>query len=144
MSQLATTPRAARGGADPFRSGVGMPRNYLRACLLLILAEGPAHGYDMADQLGRLGLGVIDKGGMYRSLRTMEDEGLVGSGWEPSRAGPLRHSYRIAPEGQAWLESWAEAVRNGQAFAALYLRRYQRARQTLPPPGTGTRSSPAA
>ena len=79
---------------------------------------------------------------MYRTLRTMEEEGLVDSGWEASPSGPLRRRYRITPEGHAWQAGWAEAVRNGQAFAALYLRRYGRARRTLPPPGAGTRDSP--
>jgi len=146
MSELATTPGGGTSadGGDPSRSGEGMPRNYLRACLLLILAEGPAHGYDMAEQLARLGLGTVDKGGMYRTLRIMEEEGLVTSGWEPSRSGPLRRRYRITPAGHAWQAGWAGAVRNGQAFAAVYLRRYERARRALPPPGTGTRDSPAA
>lgn len=84
MSQRATSPDTG----DQTRGSDGMPRNYLRACLLLILAEGPAHGYEMVDQLGDLGVGSVDKGGMYRTLRTMEEDGLVASGWEPSQNGP--------------------------------------------------------
>lgn len=141
MSQPATT--SAYVG-DPSRSGDGMPRNYLRACLLLILAEGSAHGYDMTDQLGRLGLGGIDKGGMYRTLRALEEERLVSSGWEPSPSGPLRRRYRISDEGRAWLDGWADSVRSGQAFAAGYLRRYERVRRSLSAPPARTRRSPAA
>ena len=127
MSQAAMPPDAV---ADVPRSGDGMPRNYLKACLLLILSETSAHGYDLADQLGRLGLGAVDKGGMYRTLRTMEDEGLLASAWERSQTGPLRRRYRVTAEGRSWLEAWTAAVRSGQAFAALYLRRYERARRT--------------
>jgi poly-beta-hydroxybutyrate-responsive repressor len=126
---------------DQARGSDGMPRNYLRACLLLILAEGPAHGYDMVDQLGDLGLGAVDKGGMYRTLRAMEGDGLVASGWEPSQNGPRRRSYRLTREGRAWLEAGAEAMRAGQLFAAAYLRRYELARPALDAAG---RRSPAA
>lgn len=129
---------------DQTRGGDGMPRNYLRACLLLILTDGPAHGYDMADQLTHLGLGAVDRGGMYRTLRTMEDDGLVASGWEPSHNGPLRRSYELTPEGRAWLTAWAEAVRSGQEFAATYLRRYEGARPALVAPRPAARTSPAA
>ncbi len=129
---------------DQSRGSDGMPRSYLRACLLLILAERPAHGYDMADQLTDLGLGTVDRGGMYRTLRTMEEDGVVVSGWEPSHNGPLRRSYRLTAQGRAWLEAWAEAVRTGQEFAAVYLRRYERARPTLPASGEASRTSPAA
>lgn len=141
MSQLAAT---SAYGADLSRSGDGMPRNYLRACLLLILAESPAHGYDMTDQLGRLGLGAIDKGGMYRTLRALEEERLVSSGWEVSPSGPLRRRYRISDVGRAWLEGWSESVRTGQAFAAGYLRRYERVRRTLVAPPARSRRPPAA
>jgi len=126
---------------DQARGSDGMPRNYLRACLLLILAEGPAHGYEMVDRLGDLGVGAVDKGGMYRTLRTMEEDGLVGSGWERSDTGPLRRRYRLTHEGRAWLEAGAEAMRAGQLFAAAYLRRYELARPALDAAG---RRSPAA
>ena len=141
MSQPAP-PSAYRG--DPSRAGDGMPRNYLRACLLLILAEGSAHGYDMTVQLNRLGLGGVDKGGMYRTLRVLEEDGMVSSGWEASPSGPLRRRYRITSEGRTWLAGWAESVRIGQAFAAGYLRRYERVRRSLSAPPSRTRRSPAA
>ncbi|MDP8937413.1 MAG: helix-turn-helix transcriptional regulator [Actinomycetota bacterium] len=130
---------------DQTRGGDGMPRNYLRACLLLILTDGPAHGYDMANHLATLGLSTVGKGGMYRTLRAMEDDGLVDSGWEHSQSGPLRRSYDLTPEGRTWLKAWAEAMRSGQEFAATYLRRYEAARRMLPAPrSSSSRTSPAA
>ena len=129
---------------DQTRGGAGMPRNYLRACLLLILTDGSAHGYDMVNELAALGLATVDKGGVYRTLRTMEDDGLVTSGWEPSHTGPRRRSYDLTGEGRAWLTAWADAMRAGQEFASAYLRRYEAARATLPAPGHAARTSPAA
>ena len=85
----------------------GLPRNYLRASLLLLIAETPAHGYDLLDQIAQLGLRNVDPGGLYRALRVMEQDGLVASWWEHSSAGPARRSYRLTDEGVEWLHAWA-------------------------------------
>ena len=143
MVPLMSVPVTNVDHGDHARSD-GMPRNYLRACLLLILGESPAHGYEMADQLAGLGLGVVDKGGMYRTLRGMEEDSLVESGWEPSHNGPQRRSYRVTQAGRAWREPWTHAMRDGQTFAAAYLRRYERNRATLPQRDADSRTSPAA
>ena len=81
----------------------GLPRNYLRASLLLLIAETPAHGYDLLEQIAQLGLRNVDPGGLYRALRVMEQDGLVASWWEHSTAGPARRSYRLTDEGVEWL-----------------------------------------
>jgi len=102
----------------------GLPRNYLRASLLLLIAESPAHGYDLLDQIKELGLSNVDPGGLYRGLRVMEQDGLVASWWEHSSAGPARRSYRLTEEGVEWLHAWAGALREGRRFLSAYLSRY--------------------
>jgi PadR family transcriptional regulator PadR len=102
----------------------GLPRNYLRASLLLLIAETPAHGYDLLEQIGHLGLRNVDPGGLYRALRVMEKDGLVESWWEPSSAGPARRSYRLTDEGVEWLHAWAGALREGRRYLTAYLDRY--------------------
>jgi len=102
----------------------GLPRNYLRASLLLLLAETPAHGYDLLEQIGGLGLSTVDPGGLYRALRVMEQDGLVESWWEHSNAGPARRSYRLTDEGSEWLHAWAGTLREGRRFLSAYLERY--------------------
>ena len=59
----------------------GLPRSYLRPCLMLLIAETPSHGYDLLERLEELGLGATDPGGLYRTLRAMEREDLVKSEW---------------------------------------------------------------
>lgn len=103
----------------------GLPRNYLRPCLLLLLAEQPAHGYDLLEQIGRLGLERADPGGMYRALRAMEQEGLVRSWWEHSQAGPARRTYVLTDDGLDWLHVWAGALRESHRLVGQYLRRYE-------------------
>ncbi len=86
------------------------PRNYLRPCLLLLLAEGTSHGYDLLEQLAALGLSRVDPGGVYRCLRAMDEEGLVRSRWEPSSQGPARRTYEVTDAGRDWLRVAAESV----------------------------------
>lgn len=102
----------------------GLPRNYLRASLLLLIGESPAHGYDLLEQIAHLGLRSVDPGGLYRALRVMEQDGLVESWWEHSSAGPARRSYRLTHEGQEWLHAWAGALREGRRYLSAYLGRY--------------------
>jgi PadR family transcriptional regulator, regulatory protein PadR len=102
----------------------GLPRNYLRPCLLLLLAEGRAHGYDLLEQLPALGHTRADPGGVYRSLRAMEQEGLVTSSWEDSPAGPARRTYDLTAEGRDWLHAWAGSLRLVHESLGGFLDRY--------------------
>ena len=87
-----------------------MPRNYLRPCLLLSLAEGTSHGYELLDQVAELGLDKSDPGRLYRCLRAMDEEGLVHSAWEPSAVGPARRAYSLTDEGREWLHALAGSL----------------------------------
>ena len=110
----------------------GLPRNYLRASLLLLIAEKPAHGYDLLEQIAELGLKNVDPGGLYRTLRRMEQDGLVDSEWEHSSAGPARRGYRLTEEGVDWLHVWAGALREGRRYLTAYLSRYDRISEPVP------------
>lgn len=88
----------------------GLPRSSLRFSLLVLLAEGHAHGYDLLEQVGELGHRRVDPGGLYRSLRAMEQEQLVTSWWEPSQSGPARRTYAVTDEGRDWMQVWAAAL----------------------------------
>ena len=59
--------------------------------VLLLLRDGPKHGYELLERLPELsaGDGHIDLGNLYRLLRALEAEGLVSS----AVAGrvPVRH-----------------------------------------------------
>ena len=110
----------------PEESLVGLPRNYLRPCLLLLLAEGTAHGYELLEQITELGMDRVDPGGLYRCLRAMDEEGLVRSAWEPSTSGPARRTYTLTVEGRAWLHAAAAPLAEVGVALARYQRRYQR------------------
>lgn len=98
---------AADGG-----SGSALPRHYLKPCLLLLLAEGPSHGYELLEQVRRLGIRGAEPGGLYRYLRGMERAELVTSWWEPSQAGPARRTYILTDAGRTALEESVDALRD--------------------------------
>ncbi len=102
-----------------------LPRNYLRPCLLLLLAETPAHGYDLLESISQLGLERADPGGLYRALRALEQEGLVRSWWERSDAGPPRRTYALTEEGLDWLHVLAGSLREVYRLLGSYLERYE-------------------
>ncbi len=91
--------------ADP--SGRGLPRSYLRPVLLAELGHGPAHGYELLEQVHDSGVRVVDAGGLYRTLRAMEHDGAVTSWWEASQSGPPRRTYQLTPAG---VEALAESA----------------------------------
>lgn len=103
----------------------GVPRSFLRPILLLLLAEGPSHGYELLEQAADLGLERTDPGGLYRTLRAMEQEGLVQSWWEASSSGPARRTYALTDEGLDWLHASAGALRETVRHLSVYLTRYE-------------------
>jgi poly-beta-hydroxybutyrate-responsive repressor len=76
-----------------------LPKNFLRPCLLLLLREHPAHGYELSDRLQDLGFGPEDHGRLYRALRRLEADGQVRSRWTPSESGPYRRVYELTEVG---------------------------------------------
>lgn len=122
---------------SPSEAPGGLPRNFLRPCLLLLLAETPSHGYDLLEQIGELGLEQTDPGGLYRALRAMEQEGLVRSWWEPSDSGPARRTYDLTDEGMDWLHAWAGSLREVRRLLHRYLTRYESAVEGSYVPGGG-------
>lgn len=101
------------------------PKNFLRACLLLLLAEEATHGYEINERLRDFGLYHDDPGGLYRALRLLEHDGLVRSTWDTSASGPARRTYAVTDAGLSWLESWAEEMRRAQRHLEAFFERQQ-------------------
>ncbi|HEX2911462.1 MAG TPA: PadR family transcriptional regulator [Chloroflexia bacterium] len=101
---------------------------FLQPCLLLLLSEGPMHGYSMIEELDRrqlLGAGV-DVGNLYRTLRRMEAEGLVQSSFSEPGLGPKKRVYTITPPGQELLKMWANTLDERTRVINRFLREYHR------------------
>ena len=102
-----------------------LPKNFLRPCLLLLLREQPAHGYELLERLRFFGFRGADPGGLYRTLRKLEDEGLVRSAWQQSDAGPQRRIYELTRPGMEDLHRRAKGLAEASRTLEAFLSRYQ-------------------
>lgn len=102
----------------------GFPRTYLRPSLLLLLGEAPSHGYYLLEQVRALGVRVAEPSGLYRALRSMDEEGLVSSWWEPSQSGPARRLYVITEAGRTALQAFVADLYAMRELLDVLLRRY--------------------
>lgn len=107
---------------------VSATAGYLEACIMLALEERPAYGYDLKRQLDDMGLSALDRGRIYRALRSMEAEGLVRSAWDTAGRGPARRIYDLEPLGVEQLEAQVLTVRRQRRQLTRFLSRYERVR----------------
>jgi DNA-binding PadR family transcriptional regulator len=56
-------------------------------------------------------------------LRSLEEEGLVTSEWQPDLPGPAKRTYTLTPEGHAVLASWLAAVEQLRDGLTMFLDR---------------------
>jgi DNA-binding PadR family transcriptional regulator len=84
--------------------------------VLGVLAEAPAHGFDVARRLeptATIGqVWTMSRARVYRTMNELVARGLIEpAGNEPSERGPERELYAPTPRGHALLEAWlAEPV----------------------------------
>lgn len=93
-------------------AGVTLDR-LIQPAILTVLAEGPRHGYAVAEEINRrmaFGKEPPDISGIYRFLKLMEERGLVVSSWDVSHGGPARNCYEITPEGLRCLAQWIKTL----------------------------------
>ena len=102
-----------------------LPRNFLRPCLLLLLREQPAHGYELLERLQPFGFDRSDPGGLYRTLRTLEEAELVSSAWESSTSGPDRRIYSLTRAGMEELHDSAKSLADSSRILGGFLSRYE-------------------
>lgn len=105
--------------------GFRLRGHYLQFCVLLLLAEGRKHGYELLSELPERGYGDTDAGGLYRTLRAMEEQGLVCSSWQHGEVGPPRRVYDATADGLASLRDGAAEVRDMRWRLDRFLRDYR-------------------
>ena len=93
--------------------------------ILLVLREGPLHGYELLERLPPLvGEERVDMGNLYRFLRALEDEGIVTSEWREDLPGPAKRTYALTDAGRTLLDDWAAALRTAAGRIDGFLTRY--------------------
>ena len=93
----------------------------LRPCILAHLIGGDTvYGYELHHWLVRIGL-ECDLGTVYRSLNTMEAEGLLRSSWERTAGGRSRRRYVLSESGLDMVDAFAAPVEQLRAVAQEFL-----------------------
>jgi PadR family transcriptional regulator PadR len=90
-------------------------RGVLGLCLLALLRDGEAYGYELARRLDEQGIGPVPGGSLYPALLRLEKLGHLRAEWRAGAGGPGRKYYALTEAGGAALERQAAAWR---AFAA--------------------------
>ena len=101
---------------------------FLAPGLLLCLSRGPAHGYQLVEDLVRLNLvsSPPDPTAVYRTLRKMEQDGLAVSRWVSGESGPARRLYEPTPDGEEFLQVCVAGIRQDQQILDHFLSLYAR------------------
>lgn len=78
---------------------------HLDVLVLAVLANGPAHGYAVIEELRRRSAGTFDlpEGTVYPALHRLEAAGFLASGWEIA-GGRQRRVYRLTRGGRGRLQ----------------------------------------
>lgn len=117
--------RIRRRGADGTWEVYARVERLAEAVVLLLLRDGPTHGYDLADQLAEFGGSDVDYGNLYRLLRVLEEEGIVSSDWQDDEPGRAKRTYHITSEGRSLLDGWARGLRSVHDRIGAFLERFE-------------------
>jgi poly-beta-hydroxybutyrate-responsive repressor len=105
---------------------MGHLNRFVEPVLLLVLKQkGQSYGYDLLGSLAEHVFtdGKIEKAVLYRTLRRLEHNGYISSGWETEQAGPARRVYRLTRDGEQHLKEWAEVLAKVAASMTRFVRR---------------------
>ncbi|MCD6551148.1 PadR family transcriptional regulator [Thermotoga sp.] len=114
-----------------FRGGRGFQGWWIASALLLLIAERPSHGYELAERLSDFGIevpGIGHMGNIYRVLANLEESGLVFTEWDTS-GSPPRKVYRITPQGKMYLRKTLKSLEEMKERIEILERRIKRALQ---------------
>ena len=102
----------------------GRLRGMIQPRLLLSLAQQKSHGYELMEILSQEG-DAPDPGTLYRTLRSLEEDGLVSSSWDTSNAGPARRVYVLTDQGSEYLHTWVVDIRKTRQGLDDFLAEYE-------------------
>lgn len=87
-----------------------MLKGVLEGCVLEVIGREPTYGYDITQQLRKLGFTDVVEGTVYTILVRLEKNGFVAIEKKPSEVGPPRKFYSLTEAGESELaffwEKW--------------------------------------
>jgi len=76
-----------------------MLKGVLEGCVLEVISRKPTYGYDITQQLRKLGFTDVVEGTVYTILVRLEKNGFVDIEKKPSEVGPPRKFYSLTEAG---------------------------------------------
>lgn len=83
-----------------------MLKGVLEGCVLESISRKPTYGYDITQQLRKLGFTDVVEGTVYTILVRLERNNLVSIEKKPSEVGPPRKFYTLTDAGYQELETF--------------------------------------
>ena len=81
-----------------------MLKGVLEGSVLEVISRKPTYGYDITQQLRKLGFEDVVEGTVYTILVRLEKNNLVSIEKKPSEVGPPRKFYTLTPAGHKELQ----------------------------------------
>ncbi len=116
----------ARPRPPPSPPPVRPRADLLAGWLLLHLAAGATHGYELRRGVGTVHHLTADAGTMYRMLRRFEADEWVRSRWTQSAVAPRRRVYQLTEAGRRNLDRIADRIAMVREGLDGYLLAYER------------------
>jgi len=101
------------GGGHACSCAMGNLFRFIEPVLLLMLRDkGHSYGYELSEHLDEYALtdAQIEPAALYRTLRTLEENGHVTSSWDTENPGPARRVYSLTKLGELHLQEWSEVM----------------------------------
>ncbi len=102
-----------------------MPGSWLLPFLLLSMRNGEVYAEELRGGIDELGFRHINTKELHETLRKMEREGLISSGWDAPAPGLPRRRYRLAETGRAYLEFWSDSLQQYREEMDVFFELYR-------------------
>lgn len=83
-------------------------KGLLEGCILKVISRGETYGYQITEDLNKMGLSQVNEGSVYPVLIRLHKKGLLKSESKKSPLGPKRKYFNLTQEGIQYLASFED------------------------------------
>lgn len=83
-------------------------KGILEGCVLAIIAKGETYGYEILNEMEKVGFESLGEGTLYPVLTRLDKNGYISCRKAKSPMGPIRKYYTITDIGQEYLDRFKE------------------------------------
>jgi len=83
-------------------------KGLLEGCILKVISRGETYGYQITEDLNKMGLVEVNEGSVYPVLIRLQKRGFLRSESKKSPLGPKRKYFYLTDDGVLYLASFEE------------------------------------